>query len=50
VLDAGQGVNGDELSLTITLNSADSNIGGAGVLLESDMDGHQNFTVFAVGQ
>ena len=48
-LDVSTGSDGDVLHLTIQVNSYDSNLGGAGILLESTLNGQDNLTMFAIG-
>jgi hypothetical protein len=48
-LDQSSGSNGDVLHLTIKVNSYDPNLGGAGIILESTLDGQDNLTMVAVG-
>jgi hypothetical protein len=48
-LDKDTGSDGDVLQLTIKVNSYDSNFGGAGFILESDLNGQDNLTMGAIG-
>ena len=48
-LDNTMGSDGDVLHLTIQVTSADTNLGGEGFVLVSDLNGQENISVGAVG-
>jgi hypothetical protein len=49
-LNKDVGSDGDVLQLTIKVNSYDADFGGAGFILESDLNGQDNLTIGAVGE
>jgi hypothetical protein len=49
-LDQTSGSDGDVLHLTVTVSSYDATTGGAGVVLESTLNGQDNLTMFAIGE